>query len=185
MQGTYSPRTLVGRNVKVFYGGAMYINGDGSLSPSGDFADFHSAGTFDTFDFNADFGLEDVTATDAAIRTYAQTTSDFDLNVGEIQQPSGNSKLAQVGFTQSSYIGIEAVTEDPVTGQQMVFSAVGIFGSIKHGIVRGKNVIMASIKPCGIYPYYAPANSGSGTGATGGLNSGNVRKANAITSAHP
>lgn len=184
-QGTSIPRSLVGRNVALFYGGAMYINGDGSLSPAGDFNDFHSAGTFDTFDFSADFGLEDVSPTDALIKTFAQTTADFDLTVGEIQQPSGYSKLAQIGFGQSSYLGIEAVTQDPVTGQQMVFSCVGIFGSLKFGIQRGKNVIMAQIKPCGIFPYYQPSQGGAQSGATGGLNSGNVRKPNVVTSAHP
>ena len=179
------PRVLAGRNLSLFYGGAMYINSDGSLSPAGDFNDFHSAGTFDTFDFSYDYGLEDVSATDAVIKTFATTIGDFDLSVGEIQQPSGYSKLAQIGFGQSNYIGIEAVTQDPVTGQQMCFSCIGTFAGMKYGVVRGKNVIMAQIKPCGIFPYYAPASSGSNSAATGGLNSGNIRRPSVITSAHP
>ena len=179
------PRVLVGRNLLVFYGGAMYINRDGSLSPAGDYNDFHSAGTFDTFDFSYDYGLEDVSATDAVIKTFATTIGDFDLSVGEIQQPSGYSKLAQIGFGQSNYIGIEAVTQDPVTGQQMCFSCIGTFAGMKYGVVRGKNVIMAQIKPCGIYPFYAPASSGSNTASTGGLNSGNIRRGNVVTSASP
>ena len=179
------PRALVGRNLIMFWGGAMYINADGSISPAGDFNDFHSAGTFDTWDFSYDYGIEDVSATDAVIKTFAPTIGDFDLSVGEIQQPSGYSKLAQIGFGQSNYIGIEAVTQDPVTGTQMAFSCVGVFSGIKYGLVRGKNVIMAQVKPCGIYPFYAPFSAGSNTAATGGLNSGNIRKPSVVTSAHP
>jgi len=190
--GTTIPRTLVGRNAAVFYGVALVINSDGSLSSNGDYQDFHSAGTFDTFEFSADFGLEDVTATDAYLRNYAPTTGDFDLTFGEIQSASGYSKMAQIGFSQSNYIGLEAVTQDPVTGQQMVFAAYGVFGGIKFGLVRGKNVIMATIKPCGIYPYYQPAQgTAGGVGANGGgavstgLTSGNIRTGKVITGLHP
>ena len=181
--GTPIPRYLVARNITLFAGGAMYINSDGSISPGGDFADFHSLGVYDSFDLSYDFGLEEISSTDALLENFVQTKGTFDANVSEIQLPGGYSKLAQIGLTQSSYLGIEGVTTDPITGAAMDVSFVGIFGSLRMGIEKGKNVVTANIKPCGIFPYYAASqvNNNSAYG-TGGLNSGNIRVANVVTS---
>lgn len=186
MAGTAIPRYLVGRNVAVFYGGALKINADGSVTPATDYTDFHAAGVFDTFEITFNFGLEEISATDAMIENHVSTKVSFDCNVGEIMQASGQSKLAQIGFSESNYIGVEMITEDPITGAAMVCSVVGIFNTIKTGVVQGRNVIMANILPCGIYPYYQPAQdtaggSGATTASANGLSTGNIRVGHAVT----
>lgn len=187
MAGTAIPRYLVGRNVTVMGGVALYIGADGSITAGSDFSNFHNYGVFDSFEVTFDFGLEEISATDATMENYVQTKASFDCNIGEIQQPSGECKLMDIGFGQSSYIGIEAVVQDPATGTQAELSIVGIFASLKTGFVQGKNVVMANIKPCGIGVYYnvIAGSGGTGTADTTGLSTGNIRTPKVVTNTHP
>jgi hypothetical protein len=185
----YIPRYLVGKNLSLLSIGAMYIGNDGSINPASDFSDLHTRGVFDTFEMNLNYGLTEIYPTDAQLKNNVSTVLDFDFTIGEIQGPGGYAKLISIGTAQSLYFGVEGQTYDPASGEYFNISVTGIYDTLRFGVVEGKNVAMATFKPCGVYPYFAmvSGNSGGGVnpGTSGGLNSGNVRTQPRVTSQHP
>ncbi len=146
------PTLLVGKNVTLASVQPEVPNASGVLTPGTSY-DLHVLGVFDSFEYEGEFNLAEISPLDGTVRNYQGTKEDFTITIGEIEKADGSSNLMNLWATQN-YIRVECDAQAPGGATTQKFAAIGIRATIRKGFVEDKNAVLMTLRPCGLLAYW-------------------------------
>lgn len=149
------PAYVTGKHCSLMTVVPLTFSADGLTYTPGTALNLKGLAVFDHFKYSANaVGVEKHPA-DGTVANNVALYDDFEIEIGEIGQPSVLGNLA-VAWGSGTHFRVEADTLYPgsTTTAKLAALVTRVNGSLEYEILDGVGMWVARLKPCGTLPYY-------------------------------